>query len=265
MPTAEASRYRGPAGGGNGAILAGRVTRVADVLAAVPRRALAVFAHPDDPDVACGGTLKVWSDAGCQVHVCICADGDKGSLDPAVQPQELASRRRAEVEAAGRVLGVSDHHWLGFADGDLDSDGGRRILAALVHLIRAVRPQAVIGADPTAVFFGQHYVNHRDHRTVGWAVLDAVSPAAANPHYFPEAGPPYAVETLLLTGTLEADCWVDVSPTIEAKAAAVACHVSQVGEGGEWLRTVVRQRAEEEGRQANVSFAEAYRRIALSL
>ncbi len=238
---------------------------MADVLAAVPGRALAVFAHPDDPDVACGGTLKAWSDAGCQVHVCVCAEGDKGSLDPAARPPEVARRRRAEVEASGRVLGVSGHHWLGFADGDLDRDGGRTILAALVGLIRALRPEVVIGADPTAVFFGQHYVNHRDHRAVGWAVLDAVSPAAANPHYFPDAGPAHAVATLLLTGTLEADCWVDVTATIEAKAAAVACHASQVGEGGEWLRTVVRQRAEEAGRQANVGFAEAYRRIALSV
>jgi LmbE family N-acetylglucosaminyl deacetylase len=244
------------------------VAVVADMVAEVPSRALAVYAHPDDPDVGCGGTLKAWSGQGCDVQVCICADGDKGSLDPGVRPAELVARRREEVAASGRVLGVSHQHWLGFADGALDEPAGGRagsLLARLVELVRAVRPEVVIAADPTAVFFGQHYVNHRDHRATGWAALDAVSPAAHNPHYFPAAGSPHAVATILLSGTLQPDCWVDVTATIDAKAAAVACHGSQVGDGGEWLRTVVRQRAEEAGRQAGVRYAEAFRRINLAV
>ena len=52
--------------------------------------------------------------------------------------------------------------------------------------IRSVRPDVVCCPDPTAVFFGDAYVNHRDHRVTGWATLDAVAPAAGNPHYFPE-------------------------------------------------------------------------------
>ncbi|HET9077531.1 MAG TPA: PIG-L family deacetylase, partial [Acidimicrobiales bacterium] len=62
----------------------------------VPAVALAVYAHPDDPDVAAGGTLARWAAAGSVVHVCICADGDKGSLDPDNDPAELALRRRQE-------------------------------------------------------------------------------------------------------------------------------------------------------------------------
>lgn len=244
---------------------------MAELLADVPDRALAIYAHPDDPDVSCGGTLAAWAAAGSEVHVCICAQGDKGSTDPAADRTELVERRRSEVEAAGAVLGVHRHHWLGFEDGELAAScagdaggsGVAGLLARLVALIREVRPRTVVGADPTAVFFGQHYVNHRDHRVVGWATLDAVSPAAANPHYFPGAGPAHQVGTLLLSGTLHPDCWVDVSTTIERKAEAVACHQSQVGEPGEWLRGVVRQRAEEAGREAGVRYAEAYRRIEL--
>ncbi len=232
-----------------------------DLLAAVPASALAVYAHPDDPDVSCGGTLAKWAAAGCQVHVCVCADGDKGSLDPAVSPADLVRRRRDEVAAAGAVLGVARHHWLGIPDGDLEDDALLR--SRLVALIRSVRPATVVSPDPTAVYFGAHYVNHRDHRAAGWAALDAVAPAAANPHYFPEAGSSHRVGTLLLSGTLDPDCWVDIGSTIDAKAAAVACHQSQVGEGGEWLRTVVRQRAEEAGGEAGVQYAEAYRRVLL--
>jgi LmbE family N-acetylglucosaminyl deacetylase len=57
--------------------------------------------------------------------------------------------------------------------------------------------------------------------------------------------------------------WVDITATIEAKAAAIACHTSQVGEPGEWLRGVVRQRAEDAGRSAGVRYAEGFRRIVL--
>ena len=79
----------------------------------------------------------------------------------------------------------------------------------------------MLGPDPTATFFGEVYVNHRDHRETGWALLDAVAPAAAMPLYFPEQGPPHQVSVLLLSGTHEPDVVVDVSRTIDIKVKAV--------------------------------------------
>ncbi len=228
----------------------------------VPRRALAIYAHPDDTDVSCGGTLARWAAAGSEVHVCLCCDGDKGSLDPAVDSRALVRDRRQETEAAGRALGVGAHHWLGFRDGEVDDSAELR--ARLVALVRGIRPDAVLAPDPTAVFFGANYINHRDHRMVGWAVLDAVSPAAANPHYFPGPVQAYQVPVLYLSGTLEPDTWVDITPTIESKAIALACHASQIGVGGEWLGNAVRERAEEAGRLAGVPYAEAFRRVVLA-
>ncbi|HMC39077.1 MAG TPA: PIG-L deacetylase family protein [Acidimicrobiales bacterium] len=232
-----------------------------DLVDEAPDVVLAIYAHPDDPEVAAGGTLARWAAAGTAVHVCICADGDKGSLDPHLDPAELAARRRDEAVEAGRILGVAAHHWLGFGDGDLEN--GAELRGRLVELIRSVRPSVVMAPDPTAVFFGGTYVNHRDHRATGWAVIDAAAPAAANPHYFPDKGPAHKVEALFLSGTLDADSWVDVSETIDLKAAAIACHASQLGEAGEWLRGAVRSRAEEAGREAAVAFAEGFRRIVL--
>jgi LmbE family N-acetylglucosaminyl deacetylase len=235
---------------------------VAELVTAAPGTVLAVYAHPDDPDVAAGGTLARWAAAGSAIHVCICADGDKGSSDPAADQSQLVVRRRDEVAASGAILGVKAHYWLGFRDGELDDE--KELRARLVALIREVRPDVVVAPDPTAIYFGQHYLNHRDHRIVGWAALDAASPAAANPHYFPDAGPAHQVGAMYLSGTLEADVWVDITATIDIKAAAIACHASQVEESGEWLRLAVRERAEEAGQQATVRFAEAYRRLHLA-
>ncbi|MGH9056109.1 MAG: PIG-L deacetylase family protein [Acidimicrobiales bacterium] len=235
---------------------------MAGLIADVPTTVLAVYAHPDDPDVAAGGTLARWAAAGSDVYVCICADGDKGSSDVSVRPADLVDRRREEVKAAGAVLGVGDHLWLGYRDGEIPE--GPELRSRIVEVVRQVRPDVVLAPDPTAVFFGQHYVNHRDHRVVGWATLDAVAPAASNPNYFPDSGPPHLVGVLYLSGTLEPDVWVDITATIDVKAAAIGCHTSQVGPSGEWLRTAIRQRAEDAGRDAGVSYAEGFRRVLLS-
>jgi LmbE family N-acetylglucosaminyl deacetylase len=113
------------------------------------------------------------------------------------------------------------------------------------------------------MFFGQDYFNHRDHRIAGAALLDAVVPAAALPLYFPSAGPAHQVTTLLLSGTLDPDVWVDVSDTIDGKAAAVECHRTQFADPDGWAGDAIRRRAEEEGRRAGVPFAEGFRLLTL--
>jgi LmbE family N-acetylglucosaminyl deacetylase len=228
-----------------------------------PERVLAVYAHPDDADVACAGTLARWAAAGARIHLVVCTDGGRGTFDPSVAPADLAAQRRVELEQACKVIGLSSFEILGMGDGELEPD--RALQATLVEMVRHHRPDAVLGHDPTAVFFGQEYFNHRDHRAAGWALLDALSPAAALPHYFPEAGPPHRASTLYLSGTLEPDVWVDITDTVEVKVAAVECHRTQfAGSGPEgWVAGVVRSRAEDEGRRAGVPFAEGFRRLTL--
>jgi LmbE family N-acetylglucosaminyl deacetylase len=233
-----------------------------ELVAAVPARALAIYAHPDDAEVSCGGTLARWAAAGASIEVVVCTRGDKGSSDPKVAPGALAEQRRREVEAAGLVLAVRKHHFLDYPDGEIENT--LQVREELVELVRASQPEVVVCPDPEAVFFGQSYFNHRDHREVGWAALDAVAPAAANPHYFPTAGPAHQVQCVYLSGTIAPDAWVDISDTVDRKAEALLCHQSQVGETGEWLRTAVRERAEEAGRSAGVAYAEGFRRLVLA-
>jgi LmbE family N-acetylglucosaminyl deacetylase len=227
----------------------------------VPGVVLAVYAHPDDADVACGGSLARWAKAGAAVHLIVCTDGGKGTSDPDVEPADLAGIRAAELEASSALIGLQSVTNLGYPDGELsDSD---QLRGTLVEAVRRLRPDVVCGHDPSALFFGQAYFNHRDHRMAGTTLLDAVSPAAALPHYFPDAGPPHQVSTVLLSGTLEPDVWVDVSETIDLKAAAVECHRTQFADPGGWAGDAVRRRAEEEGHRSGADFAEGFRRLTL--
>ena len=109
-----------------------------ELLDGVPGRALAVYAHPDDPDVSCGGTLARWAHAGAEVHVLLCTHGDKGTADPSANPTDLARMRAREAADAAAALGVADHHQLGYPDGELVDDPAFR--AVLVSWIRRLRP-----------------------------------------------------------------------------------------------------------------------------
>jgi LmbE family N-acetylglucosaminyl deacetylase len=234
---------------------------VAQVFRVVPRCALAVYAHPDDADVACGGTLAAWAKSGADVRLLVLADGSKGTDDADIDVKELAVRRSVEVQEAAKALGLSGTEQLGRPDGEIENDLATR--EAIVASIRRLRPSVVLAPDPTATFFGSLYVNHRDHREAGWAVLDAVAPAAGMPHYFPEAGPPHHVETLLLSGTLEADVVVDVDDVLDRKVAAVLSHRSQLRGDDEWARSAVMSRAVQAGRLVGLAHGEAFRHVSL--
>jgi LmbE family N-acetylglucosaminyl deacetylase len=228
----------------------------------IPTRALAIFAHPDDPEVACAGTLARWVASGAEAHLIVCALGDKGSLDPAVKPVELAQQRRSEVAAASEELGLASHEVLGYMDGEIDNS--RELRETLVTRIRRLHPDVVIAPDPTAVFFGETYVNHRDHRELGFAVIDAVAPAASSPHYFPDAGEAHQVSVMLLSGTLAPDIWIDISKFIDSKIRAVVAHESQIGGDPETVANLLRERAESAGRRAGCKYAETYRLLQLA-
>lgn len=231
--------------------------------APAPRRALAVYAHPDDPEISAGGTLARWASEGTEVWLLVTTRGDKGTTDPAADRDALVRLRIAETAAAAELLGLAGHRHLDHDDGELPDDGVLR--AEICATVRELRPDVVLCPDPTAVFFGDTYFNHRDHRVTGWATLDAVAPAAGNPHYFAEqlaAGLSlHHVGSVYLSGTLEPNCWVDVSDQLERKIDALFCHASQLTETGEWFREFLRERAESGGREAGVRYAEGFRRL----
>jgi LmbE family N-acetylglucosaminyl deacetylase len=230
---------------------------------APPRSALAVYAHPDDPEVSAGGTLARWAEDGADIWLLVTTRGDKGTSDPAVDPAALAEQRIAETAESVELLGLSGHRHLGHGDGDLEDDRGLR--EEICRVVRELQPEVVLCPDPTAVFFGDGYFNHRDHRVTGWATLDAIAPAAGLPHYFAhqiaEGLSVHHVQAAYLSGTLEPNVWIDISAQLERKIDALFRHRSQLEGSGEPFREFLRQRAEQDGRRAGLRYAEGFRRI----
>jgi LmbE family N-acetylglucosaminyl deacetylase len=193
---------------------------------AVPERALAIGAHPDDIEFQCGATLAKWSAAGCVVSHLILTDGSKGSWDPSADTRELVRTRQDEARAAHRALGgkgevVFLHH----VDGELQSDLDRR--DEVVYWIRRIRPDVVLGHDPW-----RRYRLHPDHRHAGWLTVDGVV-AARDPHFYPDHDVEHhRPSTLLLFEADAPDHLEDVTGFGEAKIAGLLAHRSQ------WLSTM---------------------------
>jgi len=69
-----------------------------------PAKVMAIVAHPDDAEFACGGTVARWTREGSEVHYLVCTSGNKGSKDRRMTPHRLAEIREREQMAASRVL-----------------------------------------------------------------------------------------------------------------------------------------------------------------
>lgn len=223
---------------------------------------LAVFTHPDDCEIACGATLARWAAAGAEVVVVVVSDGEKGSQDPAEDRRALVATRHEEARAAAAAMGAREVRFLDVVDGEVENTPALR--AELVRTVREVRPARVLCPDPTAWFFGTGYYNHRDHRATGEAVLDAVSPAAGNPHFFPEQLADglgvWKVRDVWLAPTLEPNHVEDVTGFVETKLAALACHASQLASDQlGFFREWIGREAAEAGARIGAEHGESFR------
>jgi LmbE family N-acetylglucosaminyl deacetylase len=230
-----------------------------------PARAMTIFAHPDDAEFCCAGTLALWARQGTEITMVIITDASKGSDDRSITDQQLAAMRVTEQDRAAAVLGVTRVVRLGYEDGVLQPTITLR--RDLARVVRQCRPEIVITMDPDIRFGGDFYINHPDHRAAGEAALYGIFPAAGNHRFYPEllaeGLEPHTVREVWAEGMSggPVSVYVDVTQTMEAKLTALAAHVGQFAIGD--VEPFVRQWTEEMGSKVGVPFAEAYRKIML--
>jgi LmbE family N-acetylglucosaminyl deacetylase len=213
------------------------------------RTVLAVFAHPDDESLACGGTLARLADAGVRVVLLCASRGEAGSIsDPTLVPNgDLGAVRTRELNEAAAILGVRDVLVLDHPDGDLRWDDVPELHADIVAAIQHYRPDAVVTFDADGLYW------HLDHVGVHERTLTAVRSFGidAPPLYFvtmlqgimreimkaahakggvaPDSGlwgiTPDAFGHSAKPPTLA----IDVRRWVPRKLAALRCHQTQMG------------------------------------
>jgi LmbE family N-acetylglucosaminyl deacetylase len=146
-------------------------------------------------------------------------DGRCGSEDETIAVDEVIRVRRAERQAANRILGVKTSYNLGLEDGGPWTE--YQAMQILVPLIRQFRPALVLTVDPWTP-----YESHPDHVKTGKAVAASLI-YAKNGVAFRGQGAPWEVPQIAFYGSAYANVFVDVSTTWEIKLAAIKAHASQ--------------------------------------
>lgn len=209
---------------------------------------LAVFAHPDDESLACGGLLACCARRGARVSLVCVTDGRHD------QGRRLGELRARELDAACRELGVAHHVVLDYEDGMLPWVDQQQLAADIGQAIDRLRPEVVITFDQDGLY------GHPDHIAVHERTTAAIAAAGhAGPALYYVTIPPgamravveHARETLArqglaplarlqILGIADPDAFgacapaptliVDVAEFAARKLAAIRCHRSQLND-----------------------------------
>ncbi len=183
-------------------------------------------AHPDDPDIRCGGVALLYARLGHRVTFVSLTNGDTGHQE--MGGLELARRRYAESQASARVAGLEAYRVLDNHTGELEPTVANR--KTVIRIIRELKPDLVITHRPNDY--------HPDHRYASQLVMDA-SYIVTVPNMLPLTDfLPYLPRIYYMSDEFRkptpfhADVVVAIDEVIEAKLEMIHCHTSQMYE---WL------------------------------
>ncbi|HEY7395991.1 MAG TPA: bacillithiol biosynthesis deacetylase BshB1 [Gemmatimonadaceae bacterium] len=219
----------------------------------MPVDLLAVFAHRDDAELNCGGTLAKAARAGRRVGILDLTQGEMGT-------RGTAEIRAAEAERAAKVLGVAVRENLGLPDANITNDQATR--EKLVRSIRSLRPRVVIAPALEG--------RHPDHRITAQLVRDAcfLSGLAKFAPGTEKHRPLKILHCLTYRQDFVRPTFVvDISAEFDHKLEAIRCYasqfegVTQAGEvypNGEPLEDVIRHNAAYYGTLIRRRYGEPY-------
>ena len=210
---------------------------------------LAVFAHPDDESLSCGGLLACCAERGARVSILCLTRGERGQ-GGREDDGRLGDTRTRELEAAARTLGVSDVDVLDHPDGMLPWVEAGRLDEDIVAAIRRTDPNVVVTFGEDGLYWHPDHVTIHERTTSVVGSLGAAAPAL---YYvtMPPGSMQAVVETvaplspgrqtpLTILGIADAKAFgalaetptlvVDAGALAPRKLAAIRCHRTQLAD-----------------------------------
>lgn len=242
------------------------ITTSFEIIRNAPRKVLAITPHPDDCEGGCGATLAKWvQEAGTEVVVVMCTNGNKGTSERDMKPETLAAVRQVEQRNASDIVGVKEVVFLAHSDGGLEDSELFR--GQIVREIRRHRPDLILCIDP----YRSSSHTHRDHRMSGQVAIDAAFTYAWSYLYFPEqiteeGLEPHRVDQAYLWGSEFPDVFVEIGDYLHIKSASLAAHASQMSTAttAERLERVTRGSTRHK-ETTGIEYSEAFRRITFDI
>jgi LmbE family N-acetylglucosaminyl deacetylase len=221
---------------------------------------LGLFAHPDDAELMCVGTLSLLKKAGWTIHIATMTPGDKGSAD--LTREEISIIRKAEGAKAAALLGGT-YHCLECDDVYIMYD--RETINKATALLRKVRPTIVLTASPN-----DYMIDHEMTSLVAQTACFTSGIKNMEVTEEPYEVVPYLYYVDPLEGKdkfgipVQPTIYVDITTEIGIKEETLSCHASQ----REWLRkhhkmdqyiVAMKQFAEKRGIEINTGYGEGFR------
>jgi LmbE family N-acetylglucosaminyl deacetylase len=223
------------------------------------KNVLGIFAHPDDAEILCAGTLSLLNKAGWSVHIATVATGDKGTT--VYKRDELIRIRNAEAKnAAGLIGGI--YHCLECDDVYILYD--RETINKATSLVRKVRPSIVFTSSP-ADYMLDHEMTSLIAQTACFSA-GIKNMEVAEEHFEPIPFLYYCdpIEGKDKFGEMvQPKVYVDISTEIGIKEKMLACHESQQS----WLKShqdseyilAMKRFSKQRGKEINTTYAEGFR------
>lgn len=144
------------------------------------RSLLAVFAHPDDESLACGGLLAWCAALGVRVSLLCVTHGEHGpghDREEGVSAPALGAIRAGELRAAARLLGIADLVVLDYEDGMLQWMEAARLEGDIRDAIQRLGPDVVITFGEDGLYWHPDHIAVHERTTTVVAGLGAEAPA----------------------------------------------------------------------------------------
>lgn len=128
---------------------------------------LGVWAHPDDESFVAAGLLAAAVQNGQRVVLVTATKGEGGVRDENRWPRaDLGNIRAEELDEALAILGVTEHRWLGYVDGQCKTIDLKEAVGQIQDVISEVQPDTVVTFGPDGL------TGHPDHKCVSrWATM----------------------------------------------------------------------------------------------
>jgi LmbE family N-acetylglucosaminyl deacetylase len=227
------------------------------------KRAMVIYAHPDDAEFGLAGTMAKLARGGVEITYCMITNGASGSDDPTMTRDKLRDTRYAEQRAAAKILGVKHCVFLGYEDGYLYPT--LEVRKDVARQVRIARPDVLFTMDPTFRVAENFYVNHPDHIAAGEVALRTINPDASTRNMFPELWldehlEPHKPKALFLQAFGAEGTVIDISEVLPIKIKALLAHKSQLWPGAAQM---IRGWAKETGKAAGYKAGESFRIVHL--
>lgn len=142
----------------------------------MPKKLLAVFAHPDDEAFGPGGTLALYAKQGVEIHLLCATRGESGKTHASIKRAAgttIHDIREKELMASTQVLGIRSVEFLDYIDGHLCNAVYHEIAGKIQQKIESFAPQVVMTFDRLGVS------GHLDHMALSMMTTYAFSKTTA--------------------------------------------------------------------------------------